>query len=157
MFLISTLLMIIAGCAKSFMDISSENGFKDNLYNKDRGDNNDENKWKQPLEPGKPVWWYGWIIYKTRYVEKYPFSSTILVIFTDWWHRFQSLFLLFFCLSIVFYTPILPIICEYSIGYIPQKWIVYIFDTTWFFSVLCISFEYLYNYIKKEKISENKQ
>jgi len=103
--MISILFTILAGISNAFMDLSAENLFLNNKFNKSKGPNNDENKWKQPLEPGKKIWWYLWLK-KPMYKESFIWSSTLLVKFTDWWHKFQSFMILFFCLSIVFYSPI---------------------------------------------------
>ena len=53
--------------------------------------------------------WYYLGLYKPRYTERFPFSTTFLVFITDGWHFVKALSL--FCLfgAIVFYTPIVNI------------------------------------------------
>lgn len=56
-----------------------------------------KNKWKLDSD-GKLIpysqKWYHFKIFQPKYVEKFPFSSTLLVAFTDNWHRWKSLFLI---------------------------------------------------------------
>lgn len=67
------------------------------------GNNSWKNKWALDFQ-GNPIkinaqhWYYfGW--YKTDYVEKFPFSSSILVFTTDGWHL--SKFLMFTILELI--------------------------------------------------------
>lgn len=60
------------------------------------------NKWK--LYNGKPVkaieapkYYFG--LYKPAFVEAFPFSSTLLVSFTDNWHLYNSLMLYSLCIA----------------------------------------------------------
>lgn len=52
------------------------------------------NKWllinNQLVFNNKKYWYYLWI-YKPKYKEKFPYSSTILVRFTDLWHTCNSI------------------------------------------------------------------
>ncbi len=104
--MLSSIFIILSAISNALMDTSAENRFHDNKYNKDLGQNNDENKWKQPLVESsvKPFYYLG--IYRPKYVESFPYSSTILVSLTDSWHKFKLAMLLFFCLAIVTYSPI---------------------------------------------------
>lgn len=104
--MISIIFISIAGILNAFMDLSSENRFHNNKYNKTKGDNNDEDKWKQPLVLNNKRHWYYLGLMKPKYIERFPFSSTGLVFLTDWWHRFKSLMLICIFVSIVLYTPI---------------------------------------------------
>lgn len=60
------------------------------------------NKWKRVpseyfgvpafLVPNtKPLWYYLWL-YNPQYKEAFPYSSTLLVFLTDFWHGCQTLF-----------------------------------------------------------------
>lgn len=147
MVLISIISMIFAGFSNALMDISSENRFKKNKFNKNKGDNNDENKWKQPLEKGERKWWYLWILHKPRYKEAYIWSSTILVSTTDWWHRFQSIMLFFFALSVVSYVPITTSLISYW-GW--KTFMIPILDFIIFRILFNVSFEILYTYLKNK-------
>lgn len=66
--------------------------------------NESKNKWKLDdegktiLNTESPWYYFGYVPAK---VEKFPFSSTILVAFTDHWHRNKSLFLSFSALSTI--------------------------------------------------------
>ena len=88
-----------------------------------------KNKWKLTPEGkliryGKRRWYH---LFKTpKYEEKFPFSSTILVCFTDNWHRYQFITLRLFYFSIgihfcslvaifIFVFVIAPIL--YGIGF----------------------------------------
>ena len=79
------------------MDISSENGFSTSWWNKTESW---ENKYKVPLVAGKD--WYYFGLVKQVYKERFLFSTTILVAFTDGWHLAQFIFLnsLFIALAI---------------------------------------------------------
>lgn len=59
-------------------------------------------KWIITLKLGP--WYYAWI-YKPDYVERFPYSSTLLVSFTDAWHFFQKCWIVCVILAIVFYKP----------------------------------------------------
>ncbi len=54
-----------------------------------------KNKWKltpagELIQSTRAPWYYLGL-YTPEYVEKFPYSSTFLVAFTDRWHRFQLL------------------------------------------------------------------
>jgi len=101
--MISLILSFLAGIANALMDFSSEGRFKKESRNKSEGW---KNKWKQPLEPGEKMWYH---ISKPRYIEKYPYSSTFLVLFTDFWHMMKSIMLTLVFMSVVLYSPIVKI------------------------------------------------
>lgn len=83
--ILALFVLFIAGLAKGFKDRSSENRFTKAWLNK----NSWRNKWHTPLlkELNKP--WYYLGLYKPRFKERFPYSSTALVVFTDGWHLFQ--------------------------------------------------------------------
>lgn len=106
---LSIILLVLAGITKAFMDLSSESNlpFKGSYFSKGISW---KNKWK--LKDSKLIlaikgdnWWYLGII-KPKYKEKFPFSSTILVSLTDFWHLSQSLFLKFLVLGVYLFQPI---------------------------------------------------
>jgi hypothetical protein len=144
--ILSPIFVGLAGLSNALMDLSAENRFLDNKFNKTKGNNNDENKWKQPLQINDKRPWYYFGIIKPRYVEAFPYSSTALVSITDWWHRFQSLMLIFFCLAIVCYTPVLAILAL-KIG-ITNAIIVGVLDFVLFRTIFSLSFEFLYKRLK---------
>ena len=96
----SLILSFLAGVSNAFMDLSSEDRFKNKSLNKSEGS---KQKWKQPQEPGKKMWYH---ISKPRYKEAFPYSSTFFVLFTDFWHKMQSLMLTLIFMSAVLYEPI---------------------------------------------------
>lgn len=83
--------VFFAAIFNSLMDLSSENLFKKDWWNKDSW----KNKWKldsngNPM-PAMTYWWY-FGLYKPEFQERFPYSSTALVFLTDGWHLFQFLF-----------------------------------------------------------------
>lgn len=68
------------------------------------GDKNDnwKDKYKQPLEPAKSL--YSRIV-GNAYKEKFPFSSSLLVSFTDNFHKWQLSFKVAIVSAVVFYHP----------------------------------------------------
>lgn len=54
------------------------------------------------MQPRNPNWYYRF--FKIKYTEKFPLSATLLVSITDGAHLCQTLFKLFFCISIVTYS-----------------------------------------------------
>jgi len=105
----SLILLFLAGVSNAFMDLSSENRFNNKSLNKSEGS---KNKWKQPKESGVKLWYH---ISKPRYKEAFPYSSTLFVLFTDFWHKMQSLMLTLFTMAIVLYEPLITfdlLFCE---------------------------------------------
>ena len=126
--MISTLLIILAGIANAYMDKinnwynSRWLGLSDNhwltkwarpynLLQNGLADFNNgawKNKWKLKdgniISNNKTIWYYLWL-YKPKYKERFIWSSTILVKFTDGWHFFQSLMILFIGFSVYFWEP----------------------------------------------------
>ena len=59
------------------------------------------NKWKEGyIKSAKRKWYYLWI-YKPKYEEAFPYSSTLLVGFTDGWHTIQWFMIKFIFLSVL--------------------------------------------------------
>lgn len=81
-------LLIVAGYSKGKMDAIVDEGIK-------------TLDWRNKYNIDKPYfnhWWYLGL-YKPKYSEKFPFSSTILVFLTDKWHRWQFYMLRCFYLA----------------------------------------------------------
>lgn len=81
---ISILLLILSGVFKAYMDYHSETT-KHITW---------KNKWKTIcgiLIPPYNHWWY-FGLYRPKYQERFPFSSTGLVFLTDFWHLYQFLY-----------------------------------------------------------------
>ena len=57
-----------------------------------------KNKYKTPLTPFKPKWYYPVLAPKLE--ERFPFSSTMLVFLTDAWHLLKSTMIVCICLAI---------------------------------------------------------
>lgn len=136
--IITVVLLIIAAVFKALMDLSSEDRFNKLWLNKESW----IFKWKhKKVKNGEQVsrvltgwrtkhWWYLGLK-TTKYPERFPFSSTILVFLTDGWHLFQ-----FFFLSCI----------ELAIAIQFDHWVF------WFFMfkiILSGSFEFTYSIIKK--------
>jgi len=89
--IISISSILLVGIINAFKDASAINTFNKDWWNKGRSW---KMKWKlntwesAPIHNDKRPWYYLWI-YKPNYVEKFPYSSTILVSLTDGWHVLQ--------------------------------------------------------------------
>jgi hypothetical protein len=101
---ISIILLVIAFKSKALMDLSGADKFKGEDYNKNRSYTSD-NKWLLPYTPGIRSIWYLWL-YKPKYREAFPYSSTALVFLTDYWHKMQ-----FYFLNTTFIGNVLVYIC----------------------------------------------
>ena len=91
--IITIVLLVLSGVFKAVMDLSSEHRFREEFWNKNESWHL---KWKTDNNfnltgSGKHWWYFG--LHRTRYDERFPYSSTILVFLTDGWHLFQFLFL----------------------------------------------------------------
>lgn len=93
--IVTLLLCFIAGIANSLMDLSSENRFKKDWYNKGKSW---KYKWKDPLTPGRTHWYHFGMI--PKYEERFIYSSTLFVAYTDFWHLMQAVMLSCFSLAI---------------------------------------------------------
>ena len=89
-YIVVSILLAIAAHFKGRMDAYADMGIKGST-------------WHQKYDFTKPgtmkYWWYLGF-YKPRFPEKFPFSSTILVCFTDKWHRAQFFMLRAFYIAI---------------------------------------------------------
>lgn len=85
---LSIFFLILAGIAKGYLDAIADKGIK-------------ADEWKNKYDFDKTVnhWWY-FGLYKPKYSEKFPFSTTILVSLTDKWHRAQLFMLRFMYLAV---------------------------------------------------------
>lgn len=94
MIVICIILIVFAGLAKAVMDFSADSGEKNSTW---------ENKYEQPVQVYFNHWYY-FGLYKPKYKEKFPYSSTLLVWITDRWHFAQRLFLtsIYYVISICF-------------------------------------------------------
>lgn len=83
-------LLAAAGHCKGRMDAIADEGVK-------------SIDWRNKYDINKTYfnhWWYLGL-YKPKYAEKFPFSSTILVFLTDRWHKWQFYMLRCFYMAIV--------------------------------------------------------
>ncbi len=105
LFFSSIVILYQAFIAKALMDLSGADKFTDKDYIKNRTYTSD-NKWSLPYEKGTKVWYYLWL-YKPRWKERFPYSSTALSFVTDYWHHKQFIFLnLSFIGNLLLYTSI---------------------------------------------------
>jgi hypothetical protein len=94
---LSIFFLILAGVAKGYLDYYADSGIKDKEW---------VNKWKNVNEGwGKEYlkkyhWWYFGLYSPSQHLERFPFSSTILVALTDKWHRAQLIMLRFMYLAL---------------------------------------------------------
>ena len=94
---LSIFFLILAGVAKGYLDYYADSGIKDKEW---------VNKWKNVNEGwGKEYlkkyhWWYFGLYSPSQHLERFPFSSTILVALTDKWHRAQLIMLRFMYLAV---------------------------------------------------------
>lgn len=91
---------ILIGIAGGLYGIVSAIGFGKN-------ENNWENKYKQPLQPATSL--YSRIV-GNAYKEKFPFSSSLLVSFTDNFHKWQLSFKVAIVFAVYFYRPVWGIV-----------------------------------------------
>lgn len=96
MLLNAFIFLVFAGVTKGFLDYYADSGIKEKEW---------KNKYKVTIH-GDLVktedvnhWWYLGM-YKPKYAEKFPLSTTLLVAFTDKWHLAQLIMLRFFYLAV---------------------------------------------------------
>ena len=90
-------LLAAAGHCKGRLDAITDEGIKNLEW---------QNKYNMTKPSTTKHWWY-FGLYKPKFPEKFPFSTTVLVFLTDRWHRWQ--FFMFRC----FYLAVsLPISCN---------------------------------------------
>jgi len=92
LFITSIILLVISFTSKALMDLSGADKFKGEDSDKNRSYTSD-NKWLLPYTTGIRSIWYLWL-YKPKYREAFPYSSTDLVFITDYWHKKQFYFLM---------------------------------------------------------------
>jgi hypothetical protein len=107
--MISLILFGIAGMFNAIMDKINFN-FKSSIFRNMNPMFWDvrvswKNMWKWPLEPF--TGWYYFGLYKPRYKEKFPYSTTWLVWTTDAWHLAKALMLGCVTVGVVLYSPVL--------------------------------------------------
>lgn len=97
--IITILLVLFAGYWNVQMDYCQ---FQDNSCREDWRE-----KWaldeQGQIIPNDVAPWYYLRLYAPKYVERFPYSSTALVAFTDRWHKYQSFFFTCLFLAMVFY------------------------------------------------------
>lgn len=135
--MLSILFAVLAAASNVIMDISSEDGFKNNFWNKTKSW---KNKWKinsggRRVKETKKRWYYLWK-FTPEYQEKFPLSSTVLVSLTDGWHLAQAAMLFcFFAGTVLFQTITGNLILDFIILRI----------------AFGLGFEPLYRFLKKKK------
>jgi len=100
--MISIIFIILAGILNASMDVITYKWDK-SIFKKKL------NKYSQFFNP-KISWTNKYKNGVAALGEKFPFSKTIFVFLTDWWHLAKTLMIICFTLAIVFYSPILGII-----------------------------------------------
>ena len=128
------LLLIIAGLAKAWSDALSDEEIKENDWH---------NKYDFTKSGEFKHWWY-FGLYKPKYPEKFPFSSTILVFITDRWHLSQ------FIMLRSFYTAIATSLTD-------NFWLIMFSIFIIFPITLGIAFEAGYNQIRAYYQSSKKK
>ena len=135
--MISFILMMVARALNAVMDKIAFN-FKSSVFSKLNPMFWDvkqswKNMWKWPLEPF--TGWYYFGLYKPRYKEKFPYSTTFLVWATDAWHLSKALMLVCIGLAIGFHSPVVNVVVDAFV-------MVFGFTTI---------FTYIYDYILSSK------
>jgi hypothetical protein len=99
-------LVILAGIANAIKDASALRKFESAFWNKSESWSF---KWSSIKVASVRHWWYLGLL-KTSHPERFPFSSTILVGFTDGWHLAQLV--QFTCLQVIisYHTPIMELV-----------------------------------------------
>ena len=135
--MISLILMVVAGAFNAVMDkiafTFSSSIFKDlnpMFWNVSQSW---KNQWKWPLVPFTGWWYFG--LYKPKYQEHFPYSTTMLVMFTDAWHLAKALMLLCVMLAAVVYVPMF-------------NWFI---DLVLLYCGFTVTFTYMYTYLLTAK------
>jgi len=105
--MLSILFALFAGAANAIMDVSSEDGFLNNYWNKSKSW---KKKWKinsggRRVKEYKKRWYYLWK-FTPEYKERFPLSATVFVSLTDGWHFAQAAMFLCFFAGMVLFQPI---------------------------------------------------
>jgi hypothetical protein len=130
---------IISAYFKAHMDAIADSGIKSSEWkNKYEVD-----KWNRPLDVStKNHWWY-FGLYKPKYAENFPFSSTALVFTTDRWHAYQMLTYRFIYMGA-------------SFGFSENIWVVSLLTFVVLPIVVGVTFEIFYNGAKKSYYTSSK-
>jgi len=136
--MISLVLMVVAGALNAVMDKIAFN-FKTSVFKNLNPLFWDvrqswKNQWKQPLQPCTKYWWY-FGLYRPKYQENFPYSTTMLVMFTDAWHLAKTLMLLCIGFAIGLHVPVVN-------WFVDGLIMVVVFTTV---------FTYFYDYILNSK------
>lgn len=132
---LSLVCLALAGIAKGYLDSIADNGTKSEQW---------VNKWKNVNEGlsldyrKKYHWWYFGLYVPAQYLEKFPFSSTILVSLTDKWHLAQLIMLRFFY-------------CSIALGYTSDLFVILLSVFVVFPIILGIPFQITHTKNKKTK------
>lgn len=131
---------MVAAYFKAHMDAINDSGIKSfewkNKYLLD--------SWDRPVSVNnKSHWWY-FGLFKPKYSEKFPFSSTALVFLTDRWHAYQMMTFRFLYLGA-------------SFAYSTNLWVVLLLTFVIFPVVVGTTFEIFYTNVKKCYQSPNKR
>lgn len=86
-------LLAAAGHSKGRMDAIADEGIKGTDWH---------NKYNM-TKPGTTKHWWYFGLYKPKFPEKFPFSTTALVFLTDRWHRWQFFMLRCFYLAVALF------------------------------------------------------
>lgn len=89
--------------AKAEMDRSADGIFTgaDSIKNRAESCNL---KYKIPLQPYQKRWYYFGLL-KPKYAERFPFSTSLFVFSTDYWHRCQFIVLNGYIAATALLTP----------------------------------------------------
>ncbi len=96
---VTILLLIGSFAAKALMDISAKDAFGSSWLNKNMSW---RFKYDKQMIPDYKHWYYPW---KVSLKERFIFSTTMLVAFTDGWHLFQFVFLKCIMLALAVNMP----------------------------------------------------
>jgi len=127
-------LLIVAGLAKAWSDALSDEELKELEWC---------NKYDFTKSGESKHWWY-FGLYKPKFPEKFPFSSTMLVFLTDKWHLSQ------FIMLRSFYTAI-------AISLTDNFWLVMFSVFIIFPITLGIAFEAAYSQLRSHYKSRKKK
>jgi hypothetical protein len=88
--IVSILLLVISFYAKGKMDVSAKDGFRGEKKKWNKSESW-RNKYDSSFKRDGNWWYFG--TYRPLHLERFPFSSTLFVAFTDFWHFMQFIFL----------------------------------------------------------------
>ncbi len=91
-YVVSAIFFVLAFWAKTNMDWSGAGKFKGVEAYKNRNSYSSDNKYAYPIQPYVKKWYYFGLI-TPEHKENFPYSTTIFVFLTDYWHKQQFIFL----------------------------------------------------------------